>query len=96
MKYGKNVTWFLNELASAELEQIEAGSIEIIGENEQGQEGSTEVEITDLAQAASDRIIELEHAIKETIGFIESTNSLMPEDGGESLKLLHLVSKQSS
>lgn len=60
MDYGKNLTWFLSELANAELEQIEHGSIEIYGENEQGQEGSTEIEITELVQAAVNRIESLE------------------------------------
>lgn len=63
MNYGKNLTWYLNEVGSADLEQIETGSIEIIGENEQGQEGSCEVEITDLVQAAANRIQELEQRI---------------------------------
>lgn len=60
MEYGKNLTWFLSEVSLADTEQFETGSIEIIGENVQGQEGSTEVEIPDLALAAKNRIEELE------------------------------------
>ncbi len=90
MKYSKkNLAWLLSELALAEPEQYECGSMEIIGEDEQGREGSCEIEISDLAFAASKRIKELESTIKQTIGFIESTNSLKPEDGGESIRLLY-------
>lgn len=64
MKYGQNLTWFLSELSLAEPEQFETGSIEIIGENEQGQEGSVEVEVPDLALAAKNRIEELEARLK--------------------------------
>lgn len=89
MKYSKkNLAWFLSELALAEPEQYESGSMEIIGEDEQGCEGSCEIEICDLAFAASKRIEELESTIKQTIGFIDSTRSLNPEDGDESLRLL--------
>lgn len=60
MKYGKNLSWFLSELANADSDQIVTGSVEIIGMNEHEQEGSIEVEITDLAQAASKKIDDLE------------------------------------
>ena len=60
MKYGNNLKWFLTEVSNAEADQFETGSIEIFGENEQGQEGSCEIEITDLMTAACDRIEELE------------------------------------
>ena len=42
-------------------------------------------------QSANDEIEKLKSAIKETIGFIESTSALKEEDGGESLKLLNLA-----
>jgi len=41
-----------------------------------------------------ERIKQLEQAIRETIGFIEETNSLKPEDGGDSLKELRWVLTQ--
>lgn len=91
MKYGKNLIWFLGELANAEAEQYETGTIEIIGENEQGQEGSTEFEVSELVRAAISRIENLEKAVSETIGFIESTNALKEQDGSESLRLLREV-----
>jgi len=63
MDYEKNLCWFLNEVGNTDLEQIETGSVEIFGVDEQGQEGSCEVEITELAQAAASRIEELEERI---------------------------------
>jgi hypothetical protein len=65
MNYGKNLTWLLSEVSLADTEQFETGSIEIIGENNQGQEGSTEVEIPDLALAAKNRIESLQHALAQ-------------------------------
>lgn len=46
---------------------------------------------TDLADDQQARIQELEDAISQTIGWIESTNSLRTEDGGESLRILKNV-----
>lgn len=60
MTYGKNLTWFLSQVALADADHFESGSIEIAGVNEQGQEGSTDVEIPDLALAAKNKIEELE------------------------------------
>ncbi|QUM78758.1 hypothetical protein HWV00_21025 (plasmid) [Moritella sp. 24] len=60
MEYGNNLPWFLSELANADEDQLGDGAIEVYGENDQGQEGSVEIEITDLASAASTRILELE------------------------------------
>ncbi len=71
MKYGKNLKWVLNEVANAEPDQYETGSIEIFGENEQGQEGSCEIEIDDLMNAACDRISELENALTQVITLAE-------------------------
>jgi len=67
MKYGKNLKWFLSEVANAEPEQYETGSIEILGENEKGEEGSCEVEISHLMTTACDRIAELENALTQVI-----------------------------
>ena len=54
--FGKNLTWFLSQVAIAEPEQFETGEIEIYGEDEQGREGSIEVDITELVLAAQRRI----------------------------------------
>ncbi len=63
MKYHKNLTWFLSQLAAAEPEQFETGEIEIIGEDEQGREGSVDVSVAELALAAGNRIDNLENAL---------------------------------
>lgn len=44
-----------------------------------------------VAELAINKIEELETAIRETIGFIEDTNALKEQDGGESLRLLKCV-----
>lgn len=48
--------WALSELAVSEPEQIETGVIEVVGENEQGIEGSSEFNIFDLAEEALNTI----------------------------------------
>jgi len=70
--YGKNLTWFLSQVAIAEPEQFETGEIEIYGENEQGQEGSTDVVITELATAAKERIEFLERTVAEMAAIAEN------------------------
>ena len=70
-KFGKNLTWFLSELSLSETEQFETGSIEIIGENEQGQEGSTEVDVQDLALAAKNRIELLQNSLNMLVKLYE-------------------------
>lgn len=62
--YGKNLTWFLGQVAITEPEQFETGEIEIYGEDEQGREGSTDVDLTDLALAAKTRIESLERTLR--------------------------------
>lgn len=52
--------WQLEELAGQDDVDIESNELEIIGENEQGQEGYCTVKITDIAQKALDRIKGLE------------------------------------
>lgn len=59
-KCEKNLKWYLSELSVAEPEQYETGSIEIIGEDDQGREGSCEIGVSDLATAAKKKIEELE------------------------------------
>ena len=54
------IKWQLNDLAATPAEDIETGSFEVYGEDEQGREGSCEVEIPDLAQQALDVIKQLQ------------------------------------
>ena len=48
--------WALSELAVSEPEQIETGVIEVLGEDEQGREGSSEFDIFELANEAAKKI----------------------------------------
>lgn len=52
LHYGKNVEWFLRELSAHEAGDIESAEIEVIGENDQGVEGSATIDITLLAADA--------------------------------------------
>lgn len=52
LHYGKNVEWFLRELSAHEAGDIESAEIEVIGENDQGVEGFTTIDITLLAADA--------------------------------------------
>ena len=63
-KLGDNSQWFLGELASADLGQIETGEIEIFGEDDQGHEGSCTIEVTEIARAALELIDEQSASIK--------------------------------
>ena len=55
-KFGGALLFILGEFAAAEVEMIEDGGMEVFGEDNQGREGSCEVSINELAQAASDEI----------------------------------------
>lgn len=55
-KFGGALLFILGEFAAAEEEMIEDGGMEVFGEDDQGREGSCEVSINELAQAASDEI----------------------------------------
>lgn len=61
--FGKNLKWFLGEVGISESEYIENGSVEVHGENDQGQDGSVEVMIPELALEAKCRIEKLESAV---------------------------------
>ena len=54
--FGGALLFILGEFAAAEEEMIEDGGMEVFGEDDQGREGSCEVSINELAQAASDEI----------------------------------------
>ncbi len=51
-----SLLFILGEFAAADAEMIEDGGMEVYGEDDQGREGSCEVSINDLAQAASHEI----------------------------------------
>lgn len=55
-KFGGALLFILGEFAAAEEGMIEDFGMEVFGEDDQGREGSCEVSINELAQAASDEI----------------------------------------
>ena len=55
-KFGGALLFILGEFADADEKMIEDGGMEVYGEDDQGREGSCEVSINELAQAASDEI----------------------------------------
>lgn len=62
-KFGGALLFILGEFAAAEEEMIEDGGMEVFGEDDQGSEGSCEVSINELAQAASDEIKHLTYQL---------------------------------
>jgi hypothetical protein len=56
----KTISWFLEELGSSELEYFETGMLEIVVSDEEGNEGTTDVLVVELASAASLLIAEQE------------------------------------
>lgn len=59
LRYGNNVEWFLNDIAQTELDDIESGEFEILGEDGRGQEISAIIDITELVADAAQIIAEL-------------------------------------
>ncbi|WP_333896641.1 hypothetical protein [Mixta calida] len=59
LRYGENVEWFLNELAAYETGDLSDGGFEVYGEDDQGIEGSCEIDIPELAADAAQLISEL-------------------------------------
>tara|TARA_B100000700_G_scaffold329862_1_gene453320 strand:- start:650 stop:1099 length:450 start_codon:yes stop_codon:yes gene_type:complete len=55
-KFGGALLFILGEFADADEEMIVDGGMEVFGEDDQGREGSCEVSINELAQAAFDEI----------------------------------------
>lgn len=73
LRYGDNVLWFLNELAAYDASDIDGGEFDVYGEDRNGLEGCSTIDVTELAadaakliEAAENRIAELE-AEKETL-----------------------------
>lgn len=57
--YGANLVWFLRELQHADKDLLSDGFIEVYGEDPAGNEGSCEVDISDLAKEAADTVEQL-------------------------------------
>lgn len=62
-KFGGALLFILGEFAVAEEGMIEDGGMEVFGEDDQGREGSCEVSINELAQAAADEIKHLKEQL---------------------------------
>ena len=62
-KYGDNLTWFLTEIQCAE--EIEDAWYDIYGENENGVEGSTQIDIRDLCGEAKTKIESLQSQLSQ-------------------------------
>ena len=67
LRYGDNVLWFLNELAAYDASDIDGGEFDVYGEDRNGLEGCSTIDVTELAadaakliEAAERRIAELE------------------------------------
>ena len=87
--YGKNLSWFLLELASMDSDLLETGEVEVIGETESGLEGGCTVNIEDLCTEASKKlddqqttIDKLVEGLKSSISFIEEKHPSMDEPTG--------------
>lgn len=62
-QFGGALLFILGEFAVAEEEMFEDGGMEVFGEDDQGREGSCEISINELAQAAYDEIKHLRQRI---------------------------------
>ncbi|BBV39714.1 hypothetical protein [Citrobacter portucalensis] len=67
LRYGDNVLWFLSELAAYDASDIDGGEFDVYGEDRNGLEGCSTIDVTELAadaakliEAAEKRIAELE------------------------------------
>lgn len=58
--YGDNLNWFLGEVENADLDQLEDGEIEILGETEDGRDCCGTIDLRELCGTALARIQELE------------------------------------
>lgn len=70
LRYGDNVLWFLNELAAYDASDIDGGEFDVYGEDRNGLEGCSTIDVTELAadaakliEAAEKRIAEQQSAI---------------------------------
>ena len=82
--YSKNLSWYLLELANADLDDLETGEIEICGETEDGIEAFGTVNISDLCKQASNKIdkqsykiTKQDKIISDLLEFVGSTNPKM-------------------
>ncbi|WP_275192699.1 hypothetical protein [Citrobacter freundii] len=53
LRYGDNVLWFLNELAAYDSSDIDGGEFDVYGEDRNGLEGCSTIDVTELAADAA-------------------------------------------
>lgn len=77
LHYGKNAEWFLRELSAHEAGDIESAEIEVIGENDQGVEGSATIDITLLAADAVTMIAALQQKLDAVLAGLDGIAGAM-------------------
>ena len=65
LRYGDNVLWFLNELAAYDASDIDGGEFDVYGEDRNGLEGCSTIDVTELAADAAKLIEAAEKRIAE-------------------------------
>ncbi|WP_338838420.1 hypothetical protein SD415_10185 [Citrobacter braakii] len=83
LRYGDNVLWFLNELAAYDASDIDGGEFDVYGEDRNGLEGCSTIDVTELAADAA-KLIE---AAEKRIAELESNE--IREDGNQFLVVRH-------
>ncbi|EKH7704089.1 DUF551 domain-containing protein [Citrobacter sp. Cf097] len=85
LRYGDNVLWFLNELAAYDASDIDGGEFDVYGEDRNGLEGCSTIDVTELAadaakliEAAEKRIAELE-ALEVVLPSVQDVHPLGPQ-----------------
>lgn len=68
LRYGDNVLWFLNELAAYDASDIDGGEFDVYGEDRNGLEGCSTIDVTELAADAAKLIEAEEKRIAELEG----------------------------
>lgn len=68
LRYGDNVLWFLNELAAYDASDIDGGEFDVYGEDRNGLEGCSTIDVTELAADAAKLIEAAEKRIAELSG----------------------------
>ena len=86
LRYGDNVLWFLNELAAYDASDIDGGEFDVYGEDRNGLEGCSTIDVTELAadaakliEAAEKRIAELEKSEEQLFNEREHAESALAD-----------------
>lgn len=77
--YGANLVWFLRELQHADKDLLSDGFIEVYGEDPAGNEGSCEVDISDLAKEAADTIELLQNELRQANSTVDQMQEILDD-----------------